>query len=1013
MIIRSLLCAFGLLLISVQSCQPGPDGQFNQLELGSPANVTAPLGSDIQFICCGGTRWTYENKDEYLTREIGPHPDAAGAPDKTSAPHLTVVNVAQETNMDTRNAVPTTVYTMHDDKGRLFLIINNADMRDMGHYRCHGSTGVLDAFLVVTPERYTDDQSKPAVIEHGSLIPRHVMFSSDQLNKVILHCPITDRSHVIQSWLWREPILPSSEEFLKVPQGKPPSRTVTANRAGLHEGGHVEIGPNLAWARIVDPLSPEAPVKLWCQFEKPVAWDNKEPVVAYYVLDWELYEPIAPKVFLLPLQEWSSTGIPGLQAPLGDATVVIQTPPSPYDVNPAMISHQIEQAEIQQRSGAKVIVLEHKPARFVCRFRKIDRSGLAQPEVVEQRLPPQQVYWYRGGQSVHVPPFHVDNSLVTASGLSILDVRSYPTMLARDGELQSFQIPRETITCAVTSEVKSDPVYKVTTNASLDIEVILVPQIINRTLLLAERSLEDAVKLTCVAVANGPPEMILEFSKTGSEQERNSTLQWQPVEPRYGLSMRHIPPDRQMPTVHRLVLDISDVRRTDHGLYRCTVWNQAGRTQATGQVLVRSPPELSIIPQETNYFVGHKPWIASCHVTGYPLTRSQTTPSSVAEEETTSGDQGSKQAGVNSEGSAANSSVQMKIMTVEGERMDGVEINLIKYEANDFLGINATYEVHMNQRFGNEAVIRCEYIHTDNRVVYQELFLREATKPPAPNITLLCAGPKAVVFGVTNPRVHEGSLLTERIVTQKVIFAPAKTFHNSGGLASLLVYLNSEGQPSASPINRTTNITDDFSHATVTGPNKAQPQTAIIPVKGLMADTEYVFEWSSGNVFGLSAMVQFTLWTTRLENPPVIKNVFFHKPTNNFLRISVFLADPCPYGGGARAELSDLLVRYRQTMVNESDPSKSSLIGVGEWTEMQVCQNLMGLDKTENSANSPGADEEQLGIKWAGDTPLPCEIPVEDAGDNYEPFDQRMMRCTKNSEEPIADRNWSQKSKKC
>ncbi|OON13774.1 hypothetical protein X801_10444, partial [Opisthorchis viverrini] len=177
-----LLCVFGSLLITVQSCQPGSDGQFSQLELGSPANVTAPLGSDIQFICCGGTRWTYENKDEYLTREIGPHPDAAGAPDKISAPHLTVVNVAQETNMDTRNAVPTTVYTMHDDKGRLLLIINNADMRDMGHYRCHGPTGVQDAFLVVTPERYTDDQSRPAVIEHGSLIPRHVMFSSDQLN---------------------------------------------------------------------------------------------------------------------------------------------------------------------------------------------------------------------------------------------------------------------------------------------------------------------------------------------------------------------------------------------------------------------------------------------------------------------------------------------------------------------------------------------------------------------------------------------------------------------------------------------------------------------------------------------------------------------------------------------------------------------------------------------------------------------------------------------------------------
>ncbi|VDQ17645.1 unnamed protein product [Trichobilharzia regenti] len=42
----------------------------------------------------------------------------------------------------------------------------------------------------------------------------------------------------------------------------------------------------------------------------------------------------------------------------------------------------------------------------------------------------------------------------------------------------------------------------------------------------------------------------------------------------------------------------------------------------------------------------------------------------------------------------------------------------------------------MNQRSGREAIVRCEYTHTDNRTIYREIFLHEATKPTAPNVSV-------------------------------------------------------------------------------------------------------------------------------------------------------------------------------------------------------------------------------------------------------------------------------------
>ncbi|VDP76915.1 unnamed protein product [Echinostoma caproni] len=479
---HSLITWLSFWITAESSCQPGPDGQFVTVQLGSPSNVTAPFGSDVQFICCGGHKWTYEADDGYASREIGPHPDAAGAPDKrpSGVPMLST---------ERTGAIPTTVYTMHDDKGRLILFINNANLKDTGHYRCHGDTNSVDAFLAVSPEPHITDGNRSTVVQKGAVIQRQVMFASDQLNRVIIHCPVTGNQK-IQSWLWREPILPSSEDYDKVPKGKPPSRTVTANKPGVHESGFVEIGPRLAWAKIRDPLSPEAPVKLWCQFETPSPWETEEPIVAYYMMDWELYEPINPRVFILNTEQpytgsndvvtpssesgsgrgaiGSSMGRPVGQ-PSGAAPVE-----EPVDIgnqikHSSLLHQQQQQRTQQQHYGQQSgmgypILLEHKPARLACQFRVVeDPNQHANGET--QRVPLQQVYWYRNGQPVHVPPFHVDNSHVPGSGLSMLEVRAYPALFEPTAQSNASWGTVERITCAVSSQVKSKPVYKVTTNA--------------------------------------------------------------------------------------------------------------------------------------------------------------------------------------------------------------------------------------------------------------------------------------------------------------------------------------------------------------------------------------------------------------------------------------------------------------------------------------------------------------------------------------------------------------------
>lgn len=119
----------------------------------------------------------------------------------------------------------------------------------------------------------------------------------------------------------------------------------------------------------------------------------------------------------------------------------------------------------------------------------------------------------------------------------------------------------------------------------------------------------------------------------------------------------------------------------------------------------------------------------------------------------------------------------------------------------------------------------------------------------------------------------------------------------------------------------------------------------------------------------------------------------FLNPTAQYLRFSTFLVDPCPYDGGARPELSDLLVQYRLANSNEPKTNfqQDSDTKQTEWSEVQVCKNLVMLKNPINTnLNKLNETTEfieesnEFGIKWAGDVPIPCELSVTNTDKVYE-----------------------------
>lgn len=185
-----------------------------------------------------------------------------------------------------------------------------------------------------------------------------------------------------------------------------------------------------------------------------------------------MFEPIFPRIYLLKTEPESK--IESQTSNLVNETInkdginrIIQTQSLSHLISNSLIAsdilNQIDEAQKTQSKHSKqhLYVLENKPAKFVCQFRPINFVTKA---LVNPLLPAQQVYWYLNDQLVHVPPFHVDSSLVSSDGLSVLTVRAYPNneneALKRMNKQNIDQI-----TCSIISKVKEKPLYKVTTNA--------------------------------------------------------------------------------------------------------------------------------------------------------------------------------------------------------------------------------------------------------------------------------------------------------------------------------------------------------------------------------------------------------------------------------------------------------------------------------------------------------------------------------------------------------------------
>ena len=101
----------------------------------------------------------------------------------------------------------------------------------------------------------------------------------------------------------------------------------------------------------------------------------------------------------------------------------------------------------------------------------------------------------------------------------------------------------------------------------------------------------------------------------------------------------------------------------------------------------------------------------------------------------------------------------------------------------------------------------------------------------------------------------------------------------------------------------------------------------------------------------------------------------FLVPTSSHLRISVFLDDPCPYNNGGRAELNNILIRYRKAanQLGHGYGETRKLLGYGNWSEALVC--------FQNQLKDPSDFQEQphlQSIKWSGDAVIQCDVQVPD-----------------------------------
>ncbi|KAL7055472.1 hypothetical protein AAHC03_022684 [Spirometra sp. Aus1] len=855
---------------------------------------------------------------------------------------------------------------MRDDRGRLVLRIDNASIRDSGVYRCHGKKDTLDVFLSVHPQEHfpTGKHGLPIVPLAAGMIKHFKMFSSDNSEKIILHCPLT-KAQTVLAWEWREPIPPDSQVARSLPSDASPSLTVSYSEPGIYSSGNVQIGPDLLWAR--DP--------------------------SYYEIDWELYDPINVQVKMLNSSEKEFYEHLGSSEPSID-----------YSALYGSLGMEKERSSLQDRMElrSQPKLIEGYPAKLACVFRPITSANSVRPAQVAS--------WFRGDRSLPQPPFHVNNSNVATEGISVISVRAYTVSSEAalgSGDKNIATLPFENITCIVSSRVNDEHNYTVTSNASLTLEVIRQPRIVDVELMSTECSLGDYAQLVCVVLANGKPNISIDFSSTAGQTSQpvgaeDSTLggergDWRQLTESYSLKIYRSEMDSEKPMLHRLTVVIRGAKREHHGAYRCRVTNAAGQAQYVGEIRVRSEPQLTIHPVQSTYFLGRRPLIISCLVSGYPLavanptiipsggTATMTT-ASLSDEESSSTISPSNQELGDPEEAEKFSPVSLKITNDNMDTAQLVTVKLTSLRIGVYEGINATYSVVISYHLLNQATARCEYVHTDRTVISDEMEIKEATPPAAPQIVALCAGPGAVIFGVSNPPVSPENEPTDKIVSQRVLFAPSSEFHSASNLASKSIILDVEGQPRSETVDANEEaVQDALENAPAQRKMSAtDPPLVTVPITNLIPGTNYTFEWSSANQFSLTTTSQFTTSTAPLAPPLKPTHYIFLMPTSHHLRMAVFLDDPCPYEDGGRAELGNILIRYRRAVRRRDEPN-SPFTGYGNWTESQVCIK----NRPKNSVDPLSAVDAAIGsdvsrILWSGDEAIQCELKVENTAVEYE-----------------------------
>ncbi|VDL87919.1 unnamed protein product [Schistocephalus solidus] len=99
--------------------------------------------------------------------------------------------------------------------------------------------------------------------------------------------------------------------------------------------------------------------------------------------------------------------------------------------------------------------------------------------------------------------------------------------------------------------------------------------------------------------------------------------------------------------------------------------------------------------------------------------------------------------------------------------------------------------------------------------------------------------------------------------------------------------------------------------------------------------------------------------------------------------MAVFLDDPCPYENGGRAELVNILLRYRKA-ARKHDKPNSPFIGYGNWSESQVCIKNRPKNVDPLSAVDVAIGSDMSRILWSGDEAIQCELRVENTAVEYE-----------------------------